>query len=298
MHSDAKEINAYMQSPRAVSLFSPFADEAGLASKITIEAAEEGPEPSESAAAVRLQGGGVRVGYWCASQRMAVWIAIAPSRFLLDFERSNAWGLDPNQDLVVKIEFDSLYLESSDMPRVTAVRQAPTDTDLNRSDITDTSSCGLEWAIKDKVNGWLKSSWQPSILSRSLISEVVECSGSEPVAAVEALVRSVGDKSEAINLLLDQDRAGVMMADLAADANIALSLPTRFHGKPFDSSPNLRAFCRRLRGLYPGAPGEAVLRAVEVCGSPLQLPAAPSSTIITSHHNHNHHSQKWLHPII
>ena len=50
-----------------------------------------------AAIAARSKYGGVRAGSWCG---MAVWIAIDPARFLLDWERAVAWGLDPNLDLV------------------------------------------------------------------------------------------------------------------------------------------------------------------------------------------------------
>jgi len=55
------------------------------------------PRPATEAVAARFEYGGVRAGSWFGK---AVWIALDPARFLLDWERAIAWGLDPNLDLV------------------------------------------------------------------------------------------------------------------------------------------------------------------------------------------------------
>jgi hypothetical protein len=54
-------------------------------------------EMIRAAVAARSKHGGVRMELWC---RRILWIAIDPARFLLDWERAVAWGLDPNLDLV------------------------------------------------------------------------------------------------------------------------------------------------------------------------------------------------------
>ena len=53
-------------------------------------------------------------------------------RFLLDFERASAWGLDPDRDLVLRVEFSHEYIRSPDPPKVTNVLQAPPDVALNQ----------------------------------------------------------------------------------------------------------------------------------------------------------------------
>jgi len=62
------------------------------------EATAQSLPPTISAAvAARSEYGGVRAGSWCGT---VVWIAIDPARFLLDWERAVAWGLDPYLDIV------------------------------------------------------------------------------------------------------------------------------------------------------------------------------------------------------
>ena len=75
------------------------------------------------------------------------------------FERANAWGLDPELDLVVRVEFSSPhYLDSVDAPKVTCVRQAQPNIDLNVFELKhdQATTCGLEWVLKDRLNSFLR----------------------------------------------------------------------------------------------------------------------------------------------
>ena len=50
-----------------------------------------------SADAMELSADGhnhLRAGCWAGGKAIAVWIALEPSRFLLDDERASAWGLE------------------------------------------------------------------------------------------------------------------------------------------------------------------------------------------------------------
>ena len=64
----------------------------------------------------------LRAGCWAGGKAIAVWLAMEPSRFLLDDERASAWGLDPTQEVMVRIEFDHLYTNGTTPPKVSAGR--------------------------------------------------------------------------------------------------------------------------------------------------------------------------------
>ena len=61
----------------------------------------------------------VHAGYWEAGQTINVWIAMEPSRFLLDRERSLAWGIQPDLLVCFEIKFDKFYTNSACVPAYT-----------------------------------------------------------------------------------------------------------------------------------------------------------------------------------
>ena len=102
-------------------------------------------------------GGGVRVGVVRSGSIVAVWVALSPVRFLLDFERASAWGLDPDRDLILRLEFSCAYTGAdADPPRVTNVLQAPPDVPLHQSDLDQVATpCSLELTVVERVKEWV-----------------------------------------------------------------------------------------------------------------------------------------------
>eukprot|EP00613_Pedinella_sp_CCMP2098_P040425 CAMPEP_0171777626 /NCGR_PEP_ID=MMETSP0991-20121206/57900_1 /TAXON_ID=483369 /ORGANISM="non described non described, Strain CCMP2098" /LENGTH=957 /DNA_ID=CAMNT_0012384389 /DNA_START=1 /DNA_END=2871 /DNA_ORIENTATION=+ len=236
---DVSELNAFMSTPEAVADFciassatsssatststntsttkttstvasTTTASTAAVAAVPSPSSADNGNDNGSAGGGVRANGG-VRAGVWSGSKgkgSVVVWVALNPARFLLDFERAVAWGLDPALDLAVRLEFDPLYLDSLHAPKVTCVTQCPPGCDLNVKDLKEvhTFTCGLEWVLKDRLNSFFKedSHWPPRglVVRRPVVAEVVECTGVDPCLAKEALARKLGDKSEAINLLM------------------------------------------------------------------------------------------------
>ena len=55
---------------------------------------------------------GVQAGFWVAGTAIKVWISMDPSRFLLDYERSLAWGIQPDMPVCFELYFDKFYINS------------------------------------------------------------------------------------------------------------------------------------------------------------------------------------------
>ena len=55
----------------------------------------------------------VHAGFWAAGATISVWVAMEPSRFLLDRERSLAWGIQPDLLVCFEMKFDRFYTHSA-----------------------------------------------------------------------------------------------------------------------------------------------------------------------------------------